>query len=322
MSDKPYTDDQLLMAARLYYDDGMPQARVAKLVNVSQAKVSRMLAMARKRGIVTITVQPYDPRHRELEKALQKALGLKDVIVIKSATGVPAEELRKTVGHFSASDVAKMIQPGAIIAVAGGRAVRELARSLVPSSREMRLTVLQSMGNVDANVAPYDALELARTIAGRWGGSLLSLNTPALLPDRKTTDAFLELEQIQTVKKRLAKSTIALVGVGTPENSVFIDRGLLKPEDRARLSKAGAVGEICGRYFDARGRECDTPLRRCVVSIELDELKKVPQVVGVVAASDRSAAIAAAVKGGILKSLVIDQAGAAALLSWCETQED
>jgi DNA-binding transcriptional regulator LsrR (DeoR family) len=81
------------------------------------------------------------------------------------------------------------------------------------------------------------------------------------------------------------------------------------------LERAGAVGEICGRFFDARGNECATAWRDRVISVQLTQLRAIPQVVGVVSGSDRSAAILAAVRGGILKSLVIDEIGANALLS-------
>ena len=49
MADR-YTDDILIVAARLYYIDNLPQNEIAKMVNVSQSKVSRMLGLARERG--------------------------------------------------------------------------------------------------------------------------------------------------------------------------------------------------------------------------------------------------------------------------------
>src|SRR5688572_24255161 len=63
-----YTDEQLRLAARLYYIDGMGQTEVARFVNVSQSKVSRLLAQARERGIVRISVAEYEPRHSALEQ--------------------------------------------------------------------------------------------------------------------------------------------------------------------------------------------------------------------------------------------------------------
>ncbi len=72
------------------------------------------------------------------------------------------------------------------------------------------------------------------------------------------------------------------------------------------LSSCGAVGEICGRFFDQNGRECDSRWRDRVLSIDLEQIRQIPQVIGVVAGGDRSAAIAAAIRGGLVKALVID----------------
>ncbi len=45
MSTPLYNDEQLILAARLYFLDGLAQLQIGKLVNVSQSKVSRMLAL-------------------------------------------------------------------------------------------------------------------------------------------------------------------------------------------------------------------------------------------------------------------------------------
>ena len=81
------------------------------------------------------------------------------------------------------------------------------------------------------------------------------------------------------------------------------------------LERAGAVGEVCGRFFDEKGNECATAWRDRVISVQVDQLRKIPQVIGVVSGSDRSAAILAAIRGRIIKALVIDEVGASALLA-------
>jgi deoxyribonucleoside regulator len=308
-----YSDDKLKLAARLYYIDGLGQTEVAKLVKVSQAKVSRLLALARERGIVRISVAEYEPRNRLLERTLCKGTGLASAAVVKTVEGVSAEDARRTVAHFGAAFVASLIPQDSVVAVAGGRTMRELVLHL-PEDRDRRVTVVQAMGSVDSTIGPVDALELGRAIARRWGGFFLTLNTPAFVPDKKTRDAFLGLPQIRTVWKRLAEANVALIGIGTLDNSVFMDRGVLNREDVSKLAARGAVGEICGRFFDRNGRECDSPWRDRVMSVELDQMKRIPQVIGMVAGSDRSEAIFAAARGGLLKSLIIDEAGALALL--------
>jgi deoxyribonucleoside regulator len=309
-----YSDETLRLAARLYYVDGMGQAEVAQFVRVSQAKVSRLLAMARERGIVRISVAEYEPRDMELERQLQGRFGFSNVAVIKIVTGASREEARRSVAHFGSAFAASLIPADSIVAIAGGRTMRELVLHL-PEDPERRVTAVQAMGSVDSNVGPVDAFELGRLMARRLGGSFQTINTPAFVPDRKTRDAFLALPQIRAVWQRLKQADVAFIGIGTLDNSVFVDRGVLNAGDLKKLAACGAVGEICGRFFDRNGNECDSPWRDRVISIELEQLRRTPQVIGMIAGADRAPAIAAAVRGGLIKSLIIDAPGARALLA-------
>lgn len=310
-----YSDDRLRLLARLYYVDGLGQAEVAKFAKVSQAKVSRLLALARERGIVRITVADYEPRRREWEDRIRTHFGLSTVAVIKSGEGLEGADLRRTVGHFGAAVVDGLLPPRAIVALAGGRTLHELVQHL-PESPHRSLTIVQAMGSVDSNFSAYDAQEIGRVLAHRLGGVFLSLNAPAFIPERRTRDALLNLSQVRSVHENLEHASVALVGLGTLSNSVFVERGTLEPAMARELERAGAVAEICGRFIDANGVECATAWRDRVISVQITQLKKIPQVIAVVSGGDRSAAVLAAIKGGIIKSLVIDEVGASALLAF------
>lgn len=309
-----YSDEHLRLVARLYYLDGLGQSEVAKFAKVSQAKVSRLLALAKERGIVRITVSDYDPRRRDLEAQLRKRFGLEPIAVIKSSGGIDGADLRRAVGHFGAPVVDSLIAPHDTVALAGGRTIHELVHHL-PNSRSKSLTVVQAMGSVDSTINGFDAQEVGRVVAQRLGGSFLSLNTPAFIPEKRTRDALLNLHQVRTVHETLDRAGVALVGLGTLANSVFVERGTLDPAMIRGLQRAGVVGEVCGRFIDRNGRECTTGWRDRVIGVEIEQLRKIPCVVGVVSGNDRSAAILAAINGSIIKALVIDEIGAAALLS-------
>lgn len=309
-----YSDDHLRLVARLYYLDGLGQSEVAKFAQVSQAKVSRLLALARERGIVRITVADYESRRRELEDQLCARLGIATAVVIKASEGLEGAGLRRAVGHFGAEAVNELLHPGDVVALAGGRTIHELVNHL-PASRDKSLTVVQAMGSVDANVSVFDAQEVGRVLVQRLGGTFLSLNTPAFIPQKVTRDALLGLPQVRNIHEDLDRADAAIVGLGTLGNSVFIERGTIDRGMAKELERAGAVGEVCGRFFDAEGEECATPWRDRVISIQLEQLRKIPQVIAVVSGGDRTAAILAAIKGKLIKSLVIDEVGGSALLA-------
>jgi len=307
-----YSDEQLRLAARLYYLDGLAQSEVAKFVKVSQAKVSRLLAAARERGVVRISVTEYEPHNQDLESTLHKELRLAAIAVIKTPDGARAEDARRAVGHFGAQFVANLLPSGSVVAIAGGRTIREVVE-LLPEDRRRHLTVVQAMGSIDSTIGPEDALETGRILARRSGGRFHAFNAPAYVPDRKTRDAFLALAQIRSVREELGRASVAIVGIGTLTDSAFVARQALSEHDLQELARSGAVGEICGRFYDKNGRECISHWRDRVLSVELEQIRRIPQVIGVVAGGDRSAAIVAAVRGGLLKALLIDEQGASFL---------
>ena len=310
----PYSDAQLIVAARMYYMDEMSQADIGKTLGVSQAKVSRMLGLARQTGIVQISVAEYRPRNEDLETALVKRFKLRDAIVVRRLESQSINELRTTIGYFAAPTVSSWIPSGATLAVAGGRTLRALAERMEPTQPTKGITVLQAMGSIDETTGSYDALEIGRRLASRWSGSFLALNTPAILEDAQVCRRLSEVEQVRKILDRLKAATVALVGIGNLQNSVFRERNALTSSDVSKLSKAGAVGEIVGRFYDADGCECDTPYKNRVIGIDLESLRKMKSVIGVVAGSDRTEALLAAIRGKIVKSLVLDDAAAMSLL--------
>lgn len=309
-----YPEEILRMAATLYYVDGLGQTEVANLVRVSQTKISRLLAVALERGIVRITVEEYHARNDQLEHRLCGRFGLKSAAVIRTAKNAGAEAARQTVGHFGAPFVAATLPTAGVVAVGGGRSVSEVVQRF-RRGETRRLTVVQAMGSIDSNISQVDALELGRAMVKLWGGEFLTLSTPAFVSDKKTRDFFLASQQIKFVWQRLKQADAAVVGVASLVNSVYTERGVLTASDIAHLKDCGAVGEICGRFFDAKGKECASRWRDRIISIELDYLKKIPNVIGVAAGAERAPAVLAAVRGGFLKSLLIDESGAQALLA-------
>lgn len=310
-----FSDEMLLMTARLYYIDGLPQADVARIMHVSQPQVSRLLSLARSRGIVRISVADYDPRDRQLEEELSARLNLQNPIVIKTITGAKVRDLRYTVAHFAAADVSRAIAQSKMVALAGGRTLQDLCGQITDPPTKRGLIIVQAMGNVGSMPNHYDALELGRQLAAKFEGSFFMLNTPVLLPTPETCEAIISLEVNQQVVRRYNECDLSIVGVGTLVNSVFSGRDVFEEEELDQIRKQGAVGEICGRFFDKDGVEIPSVFKGRVASISLDQLRKIPRIIAVTVGDDRAAALLAAIRGGLVNSLVIDDGGATALLA-------
>lgn len=313
----PATDEtvQLLTSvARMYYLDGRGQQEIAEIVGVSRSRISRALTDARELGIVRISIDEHEPRCADLEARLRARYGLRHAFVVKPI-GRATENVRRTVGYFAAPAVSELIGANATVGVAGGRTLRELIGFMSPPAPIRGLAVVQLMGNAGPSPTDVDALELSRLLAQRFGGTFFTLNAPAFAHDARTRDAFLGHEHIRTIWGLFGSLQVALVGIGSLDDSVFVERGAIADTDLVWLRRRGAVGEVCGRFFDAEGAECATEYRSRVVSIDFDTLRKCPDVVAVTNGTRRTAATKAALAGHLVSSLVIDEPGAEALLA-------
>lgn len=305
--------DIMTSVARLYYLERLGQSEIASIYGISRSTVSRMLTTARELGIVRISVDDYDPRNPDLERRLIERYGLRHAVVVR---GVDGSELatRRAVGYFAAPVVEDWIGKSRSVGLAGGRTLGELIRAIGHRPHPHDLEVVQLMGMIGSSPSNVDASELSRALASRFHGEFHNINAPAFVEDRRIRDVFLSHSQIRSVWSRFHSLDVAFVGVGTLEESVFVDRKVLEDSELGNLRRLGAVGEICGRYFDVAGRECPSQLRDRVVSIDLDVLREGKEIVAVTTGRARGRAVRAALEGGLVSSLVIDEAGATAVL--------
>lgn len=308
-------DNTALMTsiARLYYLDGMGQTEIAAIYGVSRSTVSRMLTAARERGIVRISVDEYDPRDGELERRLIERFGLKRAIVVRGVSGGWAAN-RRAVGHFAAKTVAEWLTHEKRIGVTGGRTLGELVRNLPRMTGTSGVEVVQLMGQVAGTPGQNEGSEIGRDLARRLNGSFYAINAPVFMPDRATLDAISAHDQIKSVTRLFPDVTLAFVGVGAVDDSMFVDNNVFSKEDLNDMREKGAVAEVCGRFVDSIGHEVDLRTNDRILSIDIHTLRMVDDVVAVTSGESRGSAVRAIFDGGIASGIITDDACARAVL--------
>ena len=107
---------------------------------------------------------------------------------------------------------------------------------------------------------------------------------------------------------------VAASDTATEPNSSLVRSGALRPADIRALLAAGAVGDLLVHPFDAAGRFVAPDLGERAMAITVDQLRRVPRVVAVAAGESKAAAIAGALRTGVIRILVTDAAAATRLL--------
>ena len=162
------------------------------------------------------------------------------------------------------------------------------------------------------------AQELVRELAGRLGATYQYLHAPALLRSKTARDSLLAEPTVAEVLERAVTADIAMIGIGTigKGSSKEMLEGLgLSPAERNAFLAEGPVGDTCCRFFDVEGKPIRGAVHDRVLAIELDQLRRIPTVVGVATGVEKAPGVRGALRGGLVDGLVADAALALALLS-------
>ena len=73
---------KIIKAAKLYYENGLSQDEIGKILEVSRPYISRLLTRAKQLGYVTITINDPSATARKMEQLLMERFNLKDVKIV------------------------------------------------------------------------------------------------------------------------------------------------------------------------------------------------------------------------------------------------
>ena len=85
-------------------------------------------------------------------------------------------------------------------------------------------------------------------------------------------------------------------------------------EDLEMLKQDNVSGDIALRFFDHDGQECNTTLKERMISISMEQFKKIDRKISLVSGVSKANAVLSALKGGLVDVLILDSNLAEALL--------
>jgi DNA-binding transcriptional regulator LsrR (DeoR family) len=320
----PENEDVYLLTevASLYYEENYTQEQIAKVIGVSRSGVSRLLTRSRELGLVDIHVHHPLRTNASLREELVQRFGLHDAQVLLSTS--PEEPALSHVGALAARYIDRGIQEAQgttektvrTIGISWGTSMMEMLKALRPR-RRVSLNVVQLMGSIDATSMPdIDGPEIARRLADAYGARCYYLHAPLLVADEVVRSGLLKERSLRRTFQMMEQMDVAVVGIGgaRPEVSGLFRAGYLGTNELEVVRSQGAVGDICGCFFDIKGRLCATELFSRTISVSFETLRKVPLVVAVAAGVAKTEAIFGALHTGVVKVLVTDEPCARAVL--------
>ncbi|WP_047459729.1 sugar-binding transcriptional regulator [Rhizobium rhizogenes] len=295
--------------AQMYHIEHKRQADIAQHLRLSQATVSRMLKRAEAEDIVRTTVIPPAGTYADMEGALRERFNLPEAIVVECSEdrdGAIMERIGEAAAHLLEVTLAQ----GEIIGVSSwSQTIFKMVENIHPQKSAQAKYIVQTLGGMGDPSVQTHATQLTTRLARLTGGEPKLLTVQGVTSSREAKLLMMADPFVRETIDLFGSISLAIVGIGAVEPSELLARSgnIFSSRELADLAEAGAVGDISLRFFDLKGNAVRTPLDERVIGISLEELTKVERVVALAGGEKKTAAIAGALRVGVIDTLVTDK---------------
>ncbi len=299
-------------AAWLYFIAENTQSQIGKRLGLTRVRVNRLLAEAKKRGLVQINITGRLASAIALEGQLRACFDLKDAVVVPSA--VEGDKLRAVIAAAAGHYLGQNLKDGMKVGVGWGQTLRQ-SLSFVPRKTYKRLSVVSLIGGL-TQASAVNTHETASHLADIVDGQCYYFAAPAYTDSAHARDVLMEQLMLRDVYERGRNVDLAFLSVGEITTTCTIAKlGLISKREVQELVSAGAVGDVCSHWIDREGALVDHPLNTRAVGLAPEHLREVPHRVLVSGGRRKVKAMHGVLFAGIANVVVTDETTAKALLA-------
>jgi deoxyribonucleoside regulator len=312
MADDYY--EKLMRTVFLYYSEDLTQQEVAQRMGISRQAVNKYLTEARKKKIIEFKINNPLEINKKLEKKIKEKYKLKDVAI--TAGNYYNDELTRFFIALKGVEILKplLAKECKTVAIAWGRTIYSFINQFPEREVFSDCDVLPLFGATD-NTAPYFMInELVRVFAEKIHGTPRFIYLPVSPADREDYFYYTKTYAYKNAMDSWKNIDMAIVGIGdmtknSTNRSPYPGEATIWKE----LKGHNIVGDICAKYFDASGQFYPSEYGDMLLSIPLECLKKVKQVIALAGGETKIKSIKGALLTKIIDVLVTDEQTAAFL---------
>lgn len=296
---------RMALISKMYYKDDMTQQEIAKRLEISRMKVSRMLQKAKNEGIVQIIID-YAGVYPELEEEIQNRYGLKEVIVVDATFG---ESSKEEVASAAAFYLENHLKKNSTVAVGWGKTIR-LIPKYMNQLKDSTLTFSPIIGGHGQSELDMHATTIATSFARKTEGKSLSLVAPALANSDEEKRVLYQNKQIRDVLDCTKNAEYAIFSLGNPlvEGSSISLSGYLSEDNLEQLKVEGVIADVVSvSFLDRESNERCNNITNRAISITVDELRQIPKKICVAEGMDKMESVKAAVNAGFVDVLIVSE---------------
>jgi len=304
--------DEAARAGWLYFIAGHTQDEIAKMLQVSRASAQRLVSLCLAERLITFRLEHPIASCMELASKLKSRFDLVHCEVVPTDSAAPSATAGIAERCASLLEATLRAETPVIIALGTGRAVRAAVERVSPVDLPDH-QIVSLVGNISAD-GSASFFDTVGRLADRTGARHYPMPLPFLMSSEDERDRMVRIDAIAKVKAVAAKADLRLVGLGQMDQKaqVHVD-GFVTREELYEMMRLGAVGEVTGWAFDAKGRLIKGGTNRRLTSIPPQVPAKATTIAAAVGPA-KVPAIRAALAGRLINGLITDESTAHAIL--------
>ena len=297
--------------SRCYYDLGMTQQEIASTIGIGRARVIRLLAQARERGVVSISINSPLLENIELGEALVERYKLAFSEVCLSHAD-DEHLLARQIAAAAGPTVLRLLRDDMTIGLGWGITLKELAQQLNPQSMR-QVSVVALLGSLTRR-SSVTRFEATTDLSAKLDAECLYLPAPIVCDSAHSREILMAQPLFEDIHKRAMQADLAIVSIGGLDSATIREVGLVTDAEFDSVRSKGAIGNFLGYYIDRHADIIDHPINRRIVGIAGTSFKVIPQRIMISGGANKVDAMDAVLERGFITGLITDQATARALL--------
>lgn len=269
--------ERMINVSRMYYEQGMNQSEIAKILGISRPLVSILLTEAKACGIVTVTINDVESAEQLVASRLESRFGLRRAVVVADSSTAEGTNNAVSAEAFSVCFCGENRSKS--VGVGWGSMLGRMAdyAETLLDLDDTSGHIFPLIGGIGASYRGYHTNEIARVLSSKAGLIADYLYLPAFFDSEAEIELVKHMDAYLSMSEKWDEMGLALVSISNFPS--YPDLGV-EYRFGNRLAREGATGRILAHYYDINGSVIEANIDN-VMQASTQQLKHAKSVVAV-----------------------------------------
>lgn len=321
-----FETELMVTVSKLYYLNQIKQEEIAARLKISRTLVSMILNEAKRLGIIEFRINDPQCENKEVAAQLREFFPHIEFVVIPTSSK-DKDILREFIASRSVEIINDQLQNGETIGICWGRTCYAVMSTFTAKELQNFSSVVPMIGGSNKNLPRFQLNELVRVFASSMDATPYFIHAPALAESKEDYELYMKSASMKQITEMWGNIDLAIMPVGPSPIYEEFDGALVQSSNYDRWKDKDnnynlPVGNFCARNFNVHGEAVVDGVQDSIISIPFEMMKRIPKVIAIAVGLDRVYGVVGALKTGIVKTLVVDETLAQAVVDVFKKNDD